>query len=537
MTFRQDSPMDWSELIRQIIEIIKKIFGKKEEKKDEYMEPRVEFYWDVVLKEGTGTPQRELPANSYEVEIDGSTQSLAKDTHLNIDLGFIELRRKEDGLPAVEWGETGLRQLKLSYEADVEFTYGDNGVVKKKVLGSNADALLVSVFFPKGYKLSGMTDMGYFYAKHPIEFTVKLPALDNLHIAYKYSETGNAIGYVGEKTYKVTAWLIGTAKIPQKEEGKKDEDKDTRPPLIIYQHDLPLIRTSPRIKDVINEIVEVSKSLNPNVPTNLSGANPYLLIEIDDALVQTDVYVAVKVNGNYVAVFNSMIPYRRVITPIEFGKEYDIDVTFVVDKAVMPHAIYNPTLEIQQSKLSAWGWEYERHVASVRGNYGDALLKGLPIGHIGYRLVVDRENRSYVARIGALDVGREEWILRGKMLRYENSFILNEFRVISRVEGKRVSEDLVSPEERIKLKAIFYGEKTDWTVQGPVTIDGLENLWVYKDVEFYSDKSTAFIFEDIPNAEGVKKVKIEAVGLLYEKDGRNHTWSYAPTIDEVVYTI
>jgi hypothetical protein len=420
----------------------------------------------------------------------------------------------------------------------VEFTYGNDDIfVLKKVLGSNADTLLVSVFFPKGYKLSGMTDMEYFYAKHPIEFTVKLPALDNLHIAYKHSETGNAIGYVGEKTYKVTAWLVGTAKIPQKEEEKKDEDKDTRPPLIIYQNDLPLIRTSPRIKDVINEIVEVSKSLNPNVPTNLSGANPYLLIEIDDTLVQTDVYVAVKVNGDYIAVFNSMIPYRRVVVSAEFGKEYDIDVTLVVDKAVMPHAIYNPTLEIQQSKLSAWGWEYERHVASVRGNYGDVLLKGLPIGHIGYKLTVDRENRSYVARIGATHVGREEWVIRGKMFRYENSFILNEFRVISRVEGKRVSEDHVPLEERIKLKAIFYGEKTDWTIQGPVTVDGLENLWIYKAVEFYSDKSTALVFDNIPNVEGVKKVKIEAVGLLYEKDGRDYIWSDVPTVDEVVYTV
>jgi hypothetical protein len=108
--------------------------------------------------------------------------------------------------------------------------------------------------------------------------------------------------------------------------------------------------------------------------------------------------------------------------------------------------------------------------------------------------------------------------------------------VVSRVEGKRVSEDHVPPEERIKLKAIFYGEKTDWTVQGPVTVDGMENLWVYKVVEFYND-STAVLFENIPNPEGVKKVKIEAVGLLYEKDGRDYIWSNAPTIDEVVYTI
>jgi hypothetical protein len=527
--------MDWGELIRRIFEILKKIFGKKEEKKEEYKEPRVELYWDVVLKEGTGAPQKELPANSYEVEIDGSTKSLAKDTHLSIDLGFVKLHRKEDGLAAVEWGETGLRQLKLSYEAEVEFTYGYDGVVKKKVLGSNADALLVSVFLPKGYKLSGMTDMEYFYAKHPIDFTVKLPALDNLRIAYRQSKTGEAIGYVGEKTYNVTAWLVGTAKIPQKVEEKKD-DKDTRPPEIIYRYDFPLIRTAPRIKDIINEIVEVSKSLNPHIPTHLSGANPYLLIEIDDVLVQTDVYVAVKVNGDYVAVFNSMIPYRRVMVPVEFGKEYNIEVTFAVDKGIMSHAIYSPTLEIHQSKLSAFGWEYERHVASVRGTYGDVLLRGLPIGHTGYKLVVDRENRSYGVRIGATDIGREEWVIRGKMFRYKDSFILNDLRVVSRIEGKRVSEDHVPPEERIKLKAIFYGEKTDWTVQGPVTVDGMENLWVYKVVEFYND-STAVLFENIPNPEGVKKVKIEAVGLLYEKDGRDYIWSNAPTIDEVVYTI
>jgi hypothetical protein len=287
---------------------------------------------------------------------------------------------------------------------------------------------------------------------------------------------------VDEKTYRARFWIRGIVKIPEEKVEVEEEFDDREPELVEYNAG-PIIRTTPRLKHVIKEIVDAMPDLNPSVPDNLEEANPYLLIEVDDKLVQVDVYVDVKVNGERIAVFNAMVPYRRVILPVEYGQKYDLDVKIVMDKAVMPHAIYKPTLEIWQSKRHrSGGWMYERKVAIVSGNDTRSLDTDLPIGQTSYRLWADRKGRSYTVRVGAEVVGLEQWELRGSLKREGKVFVLRDLRVITKIKSGDILSDVwgvVSLDDGARFKAVFYGVRKDWTVQGPVTVGGVDDLWIY----------------------------------------------------------
>jgi len=333
-------------------------------------------------------------------------------------------------------------------------------------------------------------------------------------------------------------WIRGVVKIPEEKVEVEDEFDDREPELVEYNAG-PIIRTTPRLKHVIKEIVDAIPDIKPNVPSNLEGANPFLHIEVDDKLVQADVYVDVKVNGVRVAVFNAMHPYKRVILPVEYGQKYDLDVKIVVDKAIMPHAIYKPILEIWQSKRHrSGGWEYERKVAVVSGNDVRALNTDLPIGQTGYRLWADKKDRSYTVRIGAEIVGTEKWILRGRLKREGGVFVLRDLRVVTgikTVSGVENVWDVVHPNDGVRFKAVFYGVRKDWTVQGPVTVGGVDDLWVYKAVEFTKENEVlgSVIFNGIPDIDDVKKVEMRVDGLI--DDG--FIWSFVPTEDEIVYEV
>jgi hypothetical protein len=367
---------------------------------------------------------------------------------------------------------------------------------------------------------------------------VTLPELIHVEVAYAKAASGVAVGRVDEKTYRARFWIRGIVKIPEVKVEVEEEFDDREPELVEYNAG-PIIRTTPRLKHVIKEIVDAMPDLNPSVPNNLMGANPYLLIEVDDKLVQADVYVDVKVNGERIAVFNAMVPYRRVILPVEYGQKYDLDVKIVVDKAVMPHAIYKPTLEIWQSKRHrSGGWMYERKVAIVSGNDRRSLDTDLPIGQTSYRLWADRKERSYTVRVGAEVVGVEQWELRGSLKREGKVFVLQDLRVITKIKSGDIFSnvwDVVSLDDGARFKAVFYGVRKDWTVQGPVTVGGVDDLWIYKVVEFTKENEVlgSVIFDGIPDVDDVKKVRISVEGLV--DDGL--IWSYAPTVDEIVYEV
>jgi hypothetical protein len=216
-----------------------------------------------------------------------------------------------------------------------------------------------------------------------------------------------------------------------------------------------------------------------------------------------------------------------------------LDVKIVVDKAIMPHAIYRPTLEIWQStRHRSGGWNYERRVATVYGNDRRSLNTNLPIGQTSYRLWADRKDRSYTVRIGAEVVGVEQWELRGSLKREGKVFVLRDLRVITKIKsGDILSDvwDVVSLNDGARFKAVFYGVRKDWTVQGPVTVGGVDDLWIYKVVEFTEKNEVlgSVIFDDIPDIDDVKKVRISVEGLV--DDGL--IWSYAPTVDEIVYEV
>jgi hypothetical protein len=386
--------------------------------------------------------------------------------------------------------------------------------------------------------LDGFIDSGYFYFNTGFDVEVTLPSLSDIEVAYSKTESGVAVGHVEEKTYRARFWIRGVVKIPEAKVEVEEEFDDREPEIVEYNAG-PIIRTTPRLKHVIKEIVDAIPELKPNVPSNLMGANPYLLIEVDDKLVQADVYVDVKVNGERVAVFNAMTPYRRVIQPVEYGQKYDIDVKIVVDKAIMPHAIYKPILEIWQSRRHrSGGWNYERRVATVYGNDARALNTDLPIGQTSYRLWADRKGRSYTVRIGAEVVGFEKWILRGSLKREGQVFVLRDLKIVTSIKtdgGVADVWDIVHLNDGARFKAVFYGVRKDWTVQGPVTVGGVDDLWVYKVFEFTKENEVlgTVIFDDIPDIDDVKKVSISVDGLI--NDG--FTWSYVPTEDKIVYEV
>jgi len=516
---------------------IKKSGVKEDVVSDEKSLVGVQLDWDVVLKEGV---EGALPEPGYEVSsVDAVNRVLAEDVELDVDLGFVKLTL--DGLTAVNWKDSSLVHVDVSFPVRYVYKYRQAGMTMVRtglVQAKNNDAVIGKVRLPKGTELDGYVDQGYFYFNTGFDVDVTLPSLTDIEVAYSKSENGFAIGSVKEKTYTARFWIRGVVKIPE-EGGVVEEEFDDRIPEIIEYDDKRIIRTTPRVKHVLKEILDAMLDLKPNVPSNLEGANPFLLIEVDDKLVQADVYVDVKVNGDRVAVFNAMVPYRRVILPVGFGKKYDLDVKIVVDKAVMPHAIYKPILDIWQSKRHrSGGWEYERKVAFVSGNDSRASNTDLPIGQTSYRLWVDREGRSYTVRIGAEVVGVEHWELRGSLKREGNVFVLRDLRVITKIRSGDIFADVwdvVGLGDGARFKAVFYGVRKDWTVQGPVTVDGVDDLWVYKVVEFTKENEVlgAVIFDGIPDIDDVKKVRISVEGLV--DDG--FVWSYAPTKDAIVYEV
>jgi hypothetical protein len=102
-----------------------------------------------------------------------------------------------------------------------------------------------------------------------------------------------------------------------------------------------------------------------------------------------------------------------------------------------------------------------------------------------------------------------------------------------------IIEEKIPTDEKILLKAIFYGVKTDWSVQGLATVDGVKDLWVYKVVEFtYNEfdeiNVVARVFTDVPSPSYVRKVKVEPVGLV---DDSGFIWSYASYDDAIKYRV
>jgi hypothetical protein len=496
----------------------------------------VQLDWDVVLKEGV---EGALPEPGYEVSsVDAVNKVLADDVELDVDLGFVKLTL--DGLAAVNWKGSSLVPVDASFPVRYVYKYRQAGMTMARtglVQAKNNDTIVGKVRLPKGTELDGYVDRGYFYFNTGVDVEVTLPALSNIEVAYAKTVSGFAIGRVKEKTYTARFWIRGVVKIPEKKV-EVEEDVDDREAEVIEYSAYPLIRTTPRLKHVIKEIVDAIPDLKPNVPNNLEGANPFLLIEVDDKLVQDDVCVDVKVNGVRVAVFNAMTPYRRVIQPVEYGQKYDIDVKIVVDKTMLPHAIYKPILEISQSKRTRWGWNYERKVAIVSGNDSRSLNTVLPIGQTSYRLWADRKDRSYTVRIGAEIVGTERWTLKGSLKREGRVFVLRDLRIVTGIKtesGATDVWDIVHLNDGARFRAVFYGVRKDWTVQGPVTVDGVDDLWVYKVVEFTQENEVlgAVIFDNIPDIDDVKKVRISVDGLI--DDG--FIWSYSPTDDEIVYEV
>jgi hypothetical protein len=497
----------------------------------------VQLYWDVVLKEGV---KGALPEPGYEVSVvDAVNRVLADDVELDIDLGFVTLTL--DGVVAKNWTDSGLAPVDVSFPVRYVYKYRQAGMTMARtglVQAKNNSAVIGKIKLSKGTELDGFVDNGYFYFNTGFDVDVTLPELIHVEVAYAKAASGAAVGRVDEKTYRARFWIRGIVKIPEVKVEVEEEFDDREPELVEYNAG-PIIRTTPRLKHVIKEIVDAMPDLNPSVPNNLEGANPYLLIEVNDKLVQADVYVDVKVNGDRVAVFNVMAPYRSVILPVEYGQKYDLDVRIVVDKAIMPHAIYKPILEIWQSKRQrSGGWNYERKVATVYGNDARSLNTDLPIGQTSYRLWSDRKDRSYTVKIGAEVVGIERWVLRGHFRREGNVFVLRDLRVVTSIRtdgGVADVWDTVHPDDGARFKAVFYGVRKDWTVQGLVTVGGVDDLWVYKVVEFTKDSGVlgAIIFDGIPDIDDVKKVSIRVDGFI--DDGL--IWSYAPTVDEIVYEV
>jgi hypothetical protein len=525
---------------------IKKSGVKEDVGSDDKSLVGVQLDWDIVFKVGV---EGALPEPGYEVSaVDAVNMVLADDVELDVDLGFVTLTL--DGMVAKNWTDSGLAPVDVSFPVRYVYKYRQAGMTMARaglVQARNNSAVIGKVRLPKGTELDGFVDVasGYFYFNTRFDVDVTLPELIHVEVAYAKAASGVVVGRVDEKTYRARFWIRGIVKIPEVKVEVEEEFDDREPELVEYNAG-PIIRTTPRLKHVIKEIVDAMPDLNPSVPNNLMGANPYLLIEVDDKLVQADVYVDVKVNGDRVAVFNAMVPYRRVILPVEYGKKYDLDVKIVVDKAVMPHAIYDPILEIWQSKRHrSGGWNYERRVATVYGNDAGSLNTDLPIGQTSYRLWADRKDRSYTVRIGAGVVGTEKWILRGSLKRDGDVFVLRDFRVVTkinfsrdpRIEVDKYAEawDVVSLSDNAKFKAVFYGVRKDWTVQGPVTVGGVDDLWIYRVVEFTKENEVlgSVIFDGIPDVDDVKKVRISVEGLV--DDGL--IWSYAPTLDEIVYEV
>jgi hypothetical protein len=516
---------------------IKKSGVKEDVRSDDKSLVGVQLDWDVVLKEGV---EGALPEPGYEVSaVDAVNKVLSEDVELDVDLGFVTLTL--GGVAAKNWTDSGLAPVDVSFPVRYVYKYRQAGMTMARtglVQAKNNSAVIGKVRLPKETELDGFVDRGYFYLHSGFDVEVTLPSLSDIEVAYSKTESGFAIGHVKEKTYRARFWIRGVVKIPKAEVEVEEEFDDREPELVEYNAG-PIIRTTPRLKHVIKEIVDAMPDLNPSVPYNLEGANPYLLIEVDGKLVQADVYVDVKVNGERIAVFNAMVPYRRVILPVEYGQKYDLDVKIVVDKAIMPHAIYRPTLEIWQLKRHrGGGWNYERRVATVYGNDGRSLNTDLPIGQTSYRLWADRKDRSYTVRIGAEIVGTERWVLRGHFRREGNVFVLRDLRVVTSIRtGGGVADvwDIVHLDDGARFKAVFYGVRKEWTVQGPVTVGGVDDLWIYKVVEFTKENEVlgSVIFDGIPDVDDVKKVSIRVDGLI--DDG--FTWSYAPTVDEIVYEV
>jgi hypothetical protein len=116
--------------------------------------------------------------------------------------------------------------------------------------------------------------------------------------------------------------------------------------------------------------------------------------------------------------------------------------------------------------------------------------------------------------------------------------VLRDLKIVTSIKtdgGVADVWDTVHLNDGARFKAVFYGVRKDWTVQGPVTVDGVDDLWVYKVFEFTKENEVlgTVIFDDIPDIDDVKKVSIRVDGLI--DDG--FTWSYAPTEDEIVYEV
>jgi hypothetical protein len=516
---------------------IKKSGVKEDVRSDDKSLVGVQLDWDVVLKEGV---EGALPEPGYEVSaVDAVNKVLSEDVELDVDLGFVTLTL--GGVAAKNWTDSGLAPVDVSFPVRYVYKYRQAGMTMARtglVQARNNSAVIGKIKLPKGTELDGFVDNGYFYFNTGFDVDVTLPELIDVEVAYAKAASGVVVGRVDEKTYRARFWIRGIVKIPEVKVEVEEEFDDREPELVEYNAG-PIIRTTPRLKHVIKEIVDAMPDLNPSVPNNLMGANPYLLIEVDDNLVQADVYVDVKVNGERIAVFNAMVPYRCVILPVEYGQKYDLDVKIVVDKAVMPHAIYKPTLEIWQSKPHrSGGWMYERKVAIVSGNDRRSLDTDLPIGQTSYRLWADRKERSYTVRVGAEVVGVEQWELRGSLKREGKVFVLQDLRVITKIKSGDIFSnvwDVVSLDDGARFKAVFYGVRKDWTVQGPVTVGGVDDLWIYRVVEFTKENEVlgSVIFDGIPDVDDVKKVRISVEGLV--DDGL--IWSYAPTVDEIVYEV
>ena len=492
--------------------------------------PRVKLRWDIVLKEGTGTAQKELSPNSYDISkfVNPLSRTLSESIYLDIDLGFLKLVR-EDGGAAVDWVDSSLRPVDLEFSAKVKYELikldlagGEyKHSVTTHVRGRNAEALKPSILLPKGLKLDGLLDGNYLYVNTPIEFEVEIQEIDGIEMAYRYSPSGRAIGYVEKTTYKVKAFLTGVVRMPSAEKSVV-EDVDSREPVVIDTGLRQLIRTSPGVGLWLDDIKRAYSSLLVKKDEEKEEADgekktlpPFIRFELGEGMRRVGVVVAITVNGEPVAFFDSISSRSWETIPIEFGKKYDVQVYVAIEPYVLPPALWDLNMKITQVKRSGIGWVYERDYAFVRGALKEQIDTQTPIGILAHRIVVDRPERGYVVLIDA-DYGYEELVVSGKVEYGEKYVEVEDLDVRSRIEGRGDTETALTPSDFVEIAVTCYGEKvSDEQIHGPAD----EFLWFVG--------GAVITYPLLRNVRiethgAVKKVKVE-MKAVKDKDG--NFWS------------
>ena len=492
--------------------------------------PRVKLRWDIVLKEGTGVAQKELPPNSYDISkfVDAKTKTLIDNIYLDIDLGFLKLVR-EDGLAAVDWFDSSLRPVDLTYDARVKYVFKKldaagaehEHVITKPVRGKNAEALKPSLIFFKGLKLDGLVDGNYFYVKTPIEFEVEIPEIDGIEMAYRYSPSGRAVGYVEKTTYKTTAFLTGVVRMPSAEKSVV-EDVDSRAPVVVDTGLRQLIRTSPRVGLWLDDIKRAYSSLLVKKGEEKEEADEetktfpqFIRFELGEGVRRVGVVVAITVNGEPVAFFDSLSPRSWETISVEFGEKYDVQVYVVIEPHVFPPALWDLNMKITQVRRSGDGWINERDYAFVRGALKEQIDTQMPIGILAHRIVVDRPERGYVVFIDA-DYGSEELVVSGKVEYGEKYVEIKDLDVKSRVESRTDTENALTPSDFVEIAVTCYGEKvSDEQIQGPTG----EGLW------FVGGAVITYPLMKLVRIETISEVKKVEVKVKAVKDKDGKFWS------------